>query len=782
MQKSKHDIPKMTINLSSYTTTDTETRLLDKGLLFIPTIKTLPVDDILTARDKLVRNLKLKAHFKNDDNNYDPKVKKFVLPSKWEPNWSKLPDDVKNTISSINISTHTLLQELPCNTEGDILLYPKNNLTLDESKALNNLKNNSNIIIKSADKGGALTILDRDAYIEEAYRQLNDPKYYKKLQEPLLNENVKQINTILDIIYNNKFITKRQLNYLSANINECNERVFYLLPKIHKEPETWPRPGIMPAGRPIVSDCGSESYRVSEYIDSFLTPLACQHPSYLKDTYDFVSKIRDKPVKSNSFLVTGDVSSLYTNMDLDRIMSVVTEAFNVNPNNNRPTTEILQLLDLTLKNNDFNFNGDTFLQIHGTAMGKKYAPALANLYMVYFDSLATTGFRIKPEYFFRFLDDIFFNWSGTKEELEEYNIFLNSIIPGIKLTICSDQSAINFLDTTVYKFTHMDQSLLKTKVYFKPTDTHQLLHTDSFHPKHTHTGILKSQILRYKRISSTFTDYESACHTLFSVLQIRGYSKSKLRKMKRDIWCFQEHDNTTEIVPKVSVGRSKIIPIVLRYSQVAHKFIDLWKGIIEQNTTFSDYRTIAAYSKNKNLGNFLVRSKLTAQNTCRSTNQIDFNPQAQTDQDNGSFNFCGAPTCVTCKFHGRENVHFTSFQRNSFFKIHSFLNCKTTNIVYLISCEKCYLQYVGETGRSLADRVREHRSNIKQKKKTPISIHFNSENHSVDDLSVMAIEKISDIDNPKLLRRQRESFWQRKLGTKYPEGLNLMPIDWSACN
>jgi len=42
----------------------------------------------------------------------------------------------------------------------------------------------------------------------------------------------------------------------------------------------------------------------------------------------------------------------------------------------------------------------------------------------------------------------------------------------------------------------------KPEYFFKPTDTHQLLHGSSYHPKHTTKGILKSQILRFKRISS----------------------------------------------------------------------------------------------------------------------------------------------------------------------------------------------------------------------------------------------------------------------------------------
>jgi len=74
-----------------------------------------------------------------------------------------------------------------------------------------------------------------------------------------------------------------------------------------------------------------------------------------------------------------------------------------------------------------------------------------------------------------------------------------------------------FLDTIIYTTTKPGDPNTKmpiTRVYFKPTDTHQLLYKISHHPKHTTIGILKSQFLRFKRICHSYTDYSSACSTL----------------------------------------------------------------------------------------------------------------------------------------------------------------------------------------------------------------------------------------------------------------------------
>ena len=52
------------------------------------------------------------------------------------------------------------------------------NLSKDEWKGLLELKKNPNIIIKKADKGIAVVIMDTVDYLKEGYRQLSDPNFY----------------------------------------------------------------------------------------------------------------------------------------------------------------------------------------------------------------------------------------------------------------------------------------------------------------------------------------------------------------------------------------------------------------------------------------------------------------------------------------------------------------------------------------------------------------------------------------------------------------------------
>uniref|UniRef100_A0A3Q1GAK2 Uncharacterized protein n=1 Tax=Acanthochromis polyacanthus TaxID=80966 RepID=A0A3Q1GAK2_9TELE len=160
-------------------------------------------------------------------------------------------------------------------TSGE-LNHDRPNLTEEEQKALEELWKDTSIVIKPADKGSATVIMDRMDCVYEALRQLT---YYIPLQQPIYQHTAKQISEILDTMTHNGHLTKKQAVYIKGK-DTPRPRYFYLLPKIHKPQEAWTIPHRIPPGRPIVSDCSSESYELAEYLDSFLTPLSTKHSTW----------------------------------------------------------------------------------------------------------------------------------------------------------------------------------------------------------------------------------------------------------------------------------------------------------------------------------------------------------------------------------------------------------------------------------------------------------------------------------------------------------------------
>jgi hypothetical protein len=491
--------------------------LLQKGLSFVPVQKNTPTEQFSSGIDKFVRNLKIK--FTNFNFNQQ-QVSKFKIPSNYIPYPGSYPPD----IDQLSILLKQELRKIP--EKVNI----KENLTKEDRNAIKELKDKSDIVIKSADKGSAIVIMDRKDYVFEAERQLKINRHYREIDEPQFPRNCEIFNRILNEMKLKGLISSKEINFLRTT-QDARERIFYLLPKIHKETNKWTVPDKIPPGRPIVSDVNSESYAISKFIDYHLAPYATSHPAYVKNTYDFLDKIQTIKTHPNALLISLDVDSLYTNIDNEMGIRAVTEKFATDP---KPIHKyIIKLLRLSLEGNDFIFDGKHYLQVSGTAMGKKFAPHYADITMAYWEANNLTRCENQPRIYLRYLDDIFMIWEHPRETFDDFFNVLNTAHPNIKLKSNIQETELEFLDVLIYKGDIFNQSgTFDTKVYFKPTDSHALLHKQSFHPNHTFAGIIKSQLVRFGRICQLEKDFDEATSILFRALYPRGYSKRFLRDIK----------------------------------------------------------------------------------------------------------------------------------------------------------------------------------------------------------------------------------------------------------
>ena len=140
---------------------------------------------------------------------------------------------------------------------------------------------------------------------------------------------------------------------------------------------------------------------------------------------------------------------------------------------------------------------------------------------------------------------------------------------------------------------------------------------------------------------------------------------------------------------------------------------------------------------------------------------------------------CGHKGCETCN-QAVPSKTFNSSVTGKEYHIRSKISCNTLNLIYLVTCKKCGIQYVGMTKNRLRTRINGHRYDIRNKLDKPVARHFNSDGHSLSDMSVQGIEKITGLQDSSLnLRLKREAFWIYELKTLNPEGINIMDYDFS---
>ncbi|KAJ8041279.1 hypothetical protein HOLleu_12053 [Holothuria leucospilota] len=184
------------------------------------------------------------------------------------------------------------------------------NLSSQERQALRELRSKENIVIKPADKGGAIVLQNLEDYISEAHRQLADNSFYSPQSSDQTLEVMKKLRSLLQ---NFETDTQEDIKLLLPP-NPCSG-YFYLLPKWHKiyalleqvvldseKPindenviHLARKYCITPPGRPIVSGINTPTEYLSAYVDSFLQPLLKSIPSYIQDTTHFLRRLQEIP-------------------------------------------------------------------------------------------------------------------------------------------------------------------------------------------------------------------------------------------------------------------------------------------------------------------------------------------------------------------------------------------------------------------------------------------------------------------------------------------------------
>ena len=749
---------KTVVNLSQhFTPTACQTNLLEKSLKFCPVPHILDKTETSADTNHFTAKMRRhKYHFDNQPANFNTSIGNPPTPTSSNPSTkdSKIsrPNMLKFGIKSQAIPSAWIpeagvnqhLDEFCASITNHIALIPqrtdKDNLSPDERTALKDfIKNiNKDIVIRPADKGGALVIQDRADYISACDSLLSDENFYK----PLHYDPTQEISKKLSVLLKSLISVFRLENLIF--IQDLQNRFpvagrFYTLPKIHK-------PGSPPPGRPIVSGNGSVTEIISSFVDYFLKDLVPSLDSYIQDTTDFLRKLDALgPLPDNSVIFTLDVTSLYTNIPHTDGLAAAEKYLNRRESQEIPTQFLIKLMDFVLKNNNFCFNGQNFIQTQGTAMGTKMAPSYACLFMGDLERGILENSPDKPFLWVRFIDDIFGIWTHGMEKWHIFYEHLNSSHNHIKFVGSVSDTCIPFLDVEV----HLDNGLISTDLYCKPTNSHNYLPWNSCHPKGTKKGIPYSQALRIRRICSEPHYFNKRLYQLGGYLRSCNYPPKYIntafalvRSMPRSsaLEYRQDQRNTRITFPITFHPNLRNLPQVL-----LEKYTNILLRDPNNKYTFKE-PPMLAYRRPPNLRSLITRASITRQS---DTHVPGFYDCSNTDCTIHTHNFTGNT--------------FTSSVTKKTYRMIQTLDCNSHNIIYLVTCTKpdCKQQYVGETGRKHKDRCPEHLRDIKNASDVPVSVHFRLPGHTAKNFSVQVIEHCRKENTP--FRKSREWYWQRIL-------------------
>ena len=334
----------------------------------------------------------------------------------------KSTSNPRNKDAAIEVYMSSLEEKL---MKTEISKDKYNNLTSKERQALYDLKNDKNIVIKGADKRSAVVVWDREDYIKKAEKQLRGFDAYEEVPddlEPLIST----IHRMIGKIRKTGDLKKEIIKYLE--VKDPRFARFYLLRKIHKRLNNAP-------GRSVISNCGYYTKDLSAFLDFHLQPLAQTVKSYIKDTNEFLNKLRSVPkFPDNIILCTVAVVGLYPNIPHEEGLSTLRKQLNNRIEKYISSDTLCDLAEVELKNNILKFGKKTLKQKRGTAIGTKFGPPYSILFIEELEEEILRKAEFKPYLWWRYSDDIFFLWEHGQENLKSFIDNINKMHPSIKFT------------------------------------------------------------------------------------------------------------------------------------------------------------------------------------------------------------------------------------------------------------------------------------------------------------------------------------------------------------
>ena len=113
-------------------------------------------------------------------------------------------------------------------------IKPKHNLSQNEFRAIAELKHNSALNLKKADKGTTTVIMNKTDKIKEAQVLLDNGEHYNPLRQPMVKDTQQRVNQIITQLRQGNHIDDMTAKWLSQTPSPPRIPIFYTLTKIHK--------------------------------------------------------------------------------------------------------------------------------------------------------------------------------------------------------------------------------------------------------------------------------------------------------------------------------------------------------------------------------------------------------------------------------------------------------------------------------------------------------------------------------------------------------------------
>ena len=357
----------------------------------------------------------------------------------------------------------------------------------------------------------------------------------------------------------------------------------------------------------------------------------------------------------------------------------------------------------------------------------------------------------------RFIDDVLMLFRGSEIDCQALVDWLNSLMPGVvKFKFEFSITRIIFLDLEIF----IEEGKLKTDLHIKPTNKQLYLDFNSNHPDHCKKSIPYSQGLRVVERCAKPCDRDEQLSNLKTKFENRNYPsdliETQFERAKRKDRKTLIHQKTKKS-KNCKDDRVRLIFTHSKTNPPIHQWVRESKHLLKRNDKARDIGTrIQIASKQpKNLQQLVGGFR-------KGSEGSEIPPGA------GCFK-CRKKCKVACPVL-EEGTSFKSFNTGKTYNIKQRVDCDSSWVIYLCSCQKCGGQYVGKSKTPFKLRHSNHKQEVK-KKIGGLGHHYGgSGGCGYENMSIIIIEEVKFKTFEFLAKR--EVFWQHQLRVYVENGSN----------
>jgi hypothetical protein len=572
--------------------------VLNRGLKFITTPPALQQDTLQRSFDRFDRLVRLRFHCGDGG-----QVPKFRVPNPaFQPKPAPGPvEDLLADLRAAALSRHAALHQQQSRVTHNMWPW--------ERTALQQLRQQSGVIIKPADKNLGLVIMAESDYRACVQQHVSDTRVYEDVTDCLGQQIEKACKGLERLLADyNVLFSEAEHEYMRQGLQQNMQQPahLYVLPKLHKMKQMC-APII---GRPIAACHSWITTCISQVVCDKLNAALHKFDTILLDKAALIPVLESAVVSQDTFLLTFDVESLYPSIDQAQCAEACAMAVS---GDSRTKHMVHDAVMYVLKHNIVQVEGRYYRQISGGAMGNNLLPPAAQLYLaIKWEGVVRQRMGDKfPKLFKRFLDDGFVVFEGSEEELLAFVGMLQSALGNINITFHYSRFQVDYLDLVVYKADlHRAACSLKVRTHQKALNKYLYIPRDSFHPRGVFGSFLRAELIRYVVTNSDPIWYDCMVQKFTHRLRRRGYPLHGLEAAIAAVSYSDRHKylHRTEGNPAQKAGAALVVPYATGVPQLQLQQLLHCVYATHPEAHHHMSKPLVCFTKGRSLGAMLVKA------------------------------------------------------------------------------------------------------------------------------------------------------------------------------